>query len=140
MGATFGQTWSFPNVAPIKGYNSGTSPVVIVGGGYDACEDADTTTPSCSAPKGNKVFVIDADTGALVRSFDTDRSVAGDVTLIDRDFDGLVDHGYVADTGGNLYRVDFVDPFSLAPLAAASWAITKIASMNSSGFRKFLFA
>src|SRR5712692_4732817 len=133
-----GQTWSFPNVALIKG-NSSTSPVVVVGGGYDACEDADTTTPTCTTPKGNKVFVIDADTGALIKSFDTDRSVVGDVTLIDRDFDGLVDHGYVADTGGNLYRINFVDPFSLAPLASVNWTITKIAS-TSLGSRKFLFA
>lgn len=136
-----GQTWSTPNVAKIKSYNSGNNPVVIVGGGYDACEDADTSTPTCDTTtvKGNKVYIIDANTGALVATFNTDRSVAADVTLVDRDFDGLVDHAYAADTGGNLYRIDFVSPTTLAPLAAPSnWTITKIAYTTGGG-RKFLF-
>ncbi|MBX9811403.1 MAG: hypothetical protein K2Y16_07315 [Burkholderiales bacterium] len=133
-----GQTWSFPNVAKIKGFNSGNDPVIIIGGGYDTCEDSDTSLPSCSSAKGRKVYMINADTGALIASFDTDRSVAADVTLIDRDFDGLVDHAYVADTGGNLYRIDFVDA-ALALRAPAAWTITKIAQVQSGSGRKFLF-
>ena len=132
-----GQTWSFPNVARIRGFNSGNDPVLIMGGGYDACEDADTSTPSCGGAKGRKVYVINANDGALIRSFDTDRSVVGDVTLIDRDFDGLVDHAYVADTGGNLYRIDFVNPTTLVAFGATSgWTITKIA-FTTGGGRKF---
>ena len=83
--------------------------------------------------------MIDAASGALLASFDTLRSVAADVTLIDRDFDGLVDHAIVADTGGNLYRVDFVDPLTRAPLPAASWAIHHTARTAGAG-RKFQFA
>jgi len=44
----------------------------------------------------------------------------------------------VGDTGGNLYRIDFVDPATVAPRAPGSWTITKIASTTGSG-RKFLF-
>jgi Tfp pilus tip-associated adhesin PilY1 len=89
-------------------------------------------------------LVIDGNTGALVASFSTDRAVPGDVTLIDRDFDGFVDHAYAADTGGNLYRIDFVDPLTLAPRTTPStWTITKIARTNGPtdpfGGRKFLF-
>jgi type IV pilus assembly protein PilY1 len=138
-----GQTWSFPNVARIKGLNGGNDPVIVMGGGYDSCEDADTSAPSCGAgAKGKKVYVIDAATGGLLASFDTLRSVAADVTLIDRDFDGLVDHAFVADTGGNLYRVDFVDPLTQAPLAAGGWAIRHIARTNNpvAAGRKFQFA
>jgi Tfp pilus tip-associated adhesin PilY1 len=72
--------------------------------------------------------------------------VPSDVALIDRDLDGMVDHAYVADTGGNLYRIDFVDP-SVPPTpssplptrAPGAWTITKIAYTNG-GSRKFLFA
>ena len=136
-----GQTWSFPNVAKIKSF-SNTAPVIIVGGGYDACEDADTSAPSCGGAKGRKVYVINADTGALIRSFATERSVVADVTLVDRDFDGFVDHAYVADTGGNLYRIDFVNPTTLTPLAATTdWTITRIARTNvTAAGRKFQFA
>ncbi|MGH7186157.1 MAG: PilC/PilY family type IV pilus protein, partial [Pseudomonadota bacterium] len=139
-----GQTWSFPNVARIRGFNSGNDPVIVMGGGYDACDDADTSTPSCGSAgvKGKKVYVIDAGSGALLASFSTLRSVAADVTLVDRDFDGMVDHAIVADTGGNLYRIDFVDPATRLPLPAGSWAIYHIAQTNAAiaAGRKFQFA
>jgi type IV pilus assembly protein PilY1 len=135
-----GQTWSAPSVAHLKGYNGGNDPVIIMGGGYDACEDADTSAPSCGAAvKGKWVYVIDANSGNLLASFNTSRSVVADVTLVDRDFDGAVDHAFVADTGGNLYRIDFVNPATLQPLPAGSWTITHIARTNGAG-RKFLFA
>ncbi|HSN41397.1 MAG TPA: PilC/PilY family type IV pilus protein, partial [Burkholderiales bacterium] len=142
--SAIGQTWSTPNVAKIKGYNSGNDPVLVVGGGYDACEDEDTATPSCSSAKGRKVFVIDANTGAKVTTgfdgFTTDRSVSADVALVDRDFDGFPDAAYVVDLGGNLYRIDFVNQTTKAALAPADWTMTKIAHTESSGHRKFMFA
>ena len=135
-----GQTWSGANVGFAKGFNSGNDPIIVMGGGYDACEDADAQAPSCTVgtEKGAKVFVLNADTGAIIKTFNTDRAVPGDVTLVDRDFDGKADHAYVGDTGGNLYRIDFVDPATVAPRAPGSWTITKIASTTGSG-RKFLF-
>ncbi|HYC47129.1 MAG TPA: PilC/PilY family type IV pilus protein [Burkholderiales bacterium] len=134
-----GQTWSTPSLARVSGYDQGSSPVVVMGGGYDACEDADTPSPACGDAKGRRVFVIDARTGALLASFATLRSVAADIALVDRNFDGLVDHAYAADTGGNLYRVDFSDPKTLAALASPSWKITHIAATQGAG-RKFLWA
>lgn len=137
-----GQTWSFPNVASISGYDSGKSPVIIIGGGYDKCEDEDISKNACdlSKVKGNRVYIIDADNGKLIKEFATDRSVVGDVTLIDRNFDGYVDHAYAADVGGNMYRIDFVDPASQNPLADSAWKITKIAQTNVKGEgRKFMF-
>jgi len=134
-----GQTWSVPAVAFVKGYNSGTKPLVIVGGGYDSCEDTDNATTSCTATsKGNHVYIFDADTGALQKSFDTDRAVPADVTLIDRDFDGNVDFVYVVDTGGALYRIDLVDPTSMTALGPSLWTMSKIAATTGSS-RKFVF-
>src|SRR5262249_3704056 len=75
-----GQTWSTPNLAFVKGYST-TTPIVAVGGGYDPCEDANTSSPLCSSPKGNHVYVIDADTGNLLRTFDTERSVIADIAF-----------------------------------------------------------
>ena len=139
-----GQTWSVPNAAFIAGYptgaDAGKNPVLIVGGGWDNCEDSDAAVTTCTnASKGHKVYVIDADTGSVIKTFDTDGSVPADITLIDRDYDGKVDHGYVVDTRGNLYRIDFVDPTTLAVLGQAQWTMTKIArTLNTN--RKFLFA
>jgi type IV pilus assembly protein PilY1 len=135
-----GQTWSSANVDFIKSVNNGQDPIIVMGGGYDSCEDTDNATTTCSVgtEKGAHVYVINAATGAILQTFNTDRAVPGDVTLVDRDFDGAADHAYVGDTGGNIYRIDFVDPVSLAPVSAGSWTISKIAS-TSGGARKFLF-
>jgi type IV pilus assembly protein PilY1 len=140
-----GQTWSTPAVATTQGFNGGNDPLIVVGGGYDPCEDADTSAPSCGSAKGRKVYVLDANNGSILQTFDTLRSVAADVTLVDRNFDGHVDHGYVADLGGNLYRIDFVNPATLGPLSAGTWTMTHIArtndpATNPNAGRKFLFA
>lgn len=141
-----GQTWSTPAVATTQGYGGGNDPIIVVGGGYDSCEDADTRTPSCGSAKGRKVYILDADNGAILRTFDTLRSVPADVTLVDRNFDGHVDHGYVVDLGGNVYRIDFVDPATLGLLDKDSWTITHIArtnfpsTPNEFAGRKFHFA
>jgi Tfp pilus tip-associated adhesin PilY1 len=143
-----GQTWSIPSVAFVRGYSS-TAPVIITGGGYDACEDGNGTTYasiSCGSTKGNRVFVLDADTGTIVKTFTTDRAVASDVTLVDLDFDGKADHAYVLDTGGNLYRINFINPPThptapSATLTSTDWTIVKIARTNVvDAGRKFLFA
>ncbi|GCB06647.1 hypothetical protein PSUB009319_42780 [Ralstonia sp. SET104] len=124
-----GQTWSMPKVASqIKGYNG---PVLIVGGGYDGCEDANQVSPPCSSPKGAGVYVLDANTGALIQSFSTTRSVAAEIALLAVDTPGVADHAYAVDTGGNIYRIDFGSQVS-------NWTINRVAYTNGAG-RKFLF-
>jgi type IV pilus assembly protein PilY1 len=138
-----GQTWSGANVGFAKGYTDAAGnakPLIVLGGGYDTCEDADTNSPSCTVgtEKGAHVYVLDADTGAILGNvFNTDRAVAGDVTLVDVDFGGKADHAYAGDTGGNLYRIDFVNPDN-SPRAPNAWTMTKVASTSGAG-RKFLF-
>jgi type IV pilus assembly protein PilY1 len=144
--AQMGQTWSTPTVARIKGFSTDPNrPAVIVGGGYDTCEDQDAKpNTACTGAgytrRGNRVFVIDAETGSHLASFATDGSVPADITVVDRDFDGMVDHAYAADTTGGIYRIDFVDPGTLAPRAPAAWTITKIGQTDTLEARKFLFS
>lgn len=133
-----GQTWSTPSVAFIKGYKEGKDPVVVVGGGYDSCEDADSKAPACGNAKGGVIYVLDADTGAVLRSFATTRPVAADIAMVDIDNDAMPDYAYAADTGGGLYRVDFVDAGRNARSSSA-WSSRKVAG-TSGGGRKFLFA
>lgn len=136
-----GQTWSVPSVAQVRGYNSGTKPLVIVGGGYDSCEDANSPSPSCTGRKGGLVYVLDADTGAVVKTFGSGvitGSIAANVALISTQNNGLVDYAYAADTTGSIYRIDFSSPGGTA-LAVDDWSIRKVAS-TSGGGRKFLFA
>src|SRR4029077_15474080 len=71
-------------------------------------------------------------TGAQLAFFTTTRSVAADIALISVATPGMVDHAYVADTGGNVYRIDFKPNLS-------QWVMNRIAYTNGSG-REFLFA
>lgn len=136
-----GQTWSEPRLGRVRG---NANPVLIMGGGYD--DKAEDTSPPGTTTMGNAVFVIDAFTGALVKKFDTDRSVPADVSLVHMDSDNRVDRAYAVDTGGTIYRIDFekdatVGTTTSTSTAVADWGIYKLATLgNSSNPRKFFYA
>jgi len=140
-----GQTWSAAKTLFAPGYSSGTSPMIIMGGGYDTCEDANTCSPTTT--KGNKIYVLNADTGALLTTLTTttdgsiiQRGIIADVVIVPDSSTGLAKYAYAADLGGNVYRVD------IGTNAPANWTITKIASLgcattaSCSNNRKFMFA
>ena len=129
--AVLGQTWSEPRIARLRGH---PNPVLVMGAGYDpAAEDA---LVAGATTMGNAVLVLDAGTGELLRQLNTDRSVPASVTLLDADFDGSVDRAYAADTGGNVYRIDFETTAGSA--SPGDWSIQKFASLGSST-RKFFY-
>jgi type IV pilus assembly protein PilY1 len=127
-----GQTWSSPQIIKTNGYTdiSGPKPMLMISGGYDTCEDADPHTCT-SAAKGRSVYLLDANDGTLLREFTTDRPVVADAFLVPDGTTGLSKYAYVADLGGNIYRISGSTanlPFdSTLP---ASWTITKIASLG----------
>ena len=138
-----GQTWSTPRVLKALGYNDGAGtptalPMLILGGGYDTCEDADphecNTSPTDTTdptPTGNRIYVLDADTGAKVKEFTTARSVVADVAVITDDATGMAMWAYAADVGGNLYRISGVDANTqIADTPPANWTMTQIASLG----------
>ncbi|HWI83152.1 pilus assembly protein [Ramlibacter sp.] len=141
-----GQTWSSLKAFTTAGFESGTKPLMIFGGGYDACEDYDALSAgganhNCvSSSKGHYIYVVDADTGERIKTFDTEgtRGVIADVTLVRND-SGQVIYGYTADLGGNVYRLNFAG-------GRDDWTITRIASLGCAApgtctaNRKFMFA
>lgn len=143
--SVLGQTWSEPKVARIRG---SANPVIIMGAGYDSdAEDAldKTSLPTGTQTMGNAVLVMDAFTGALLKKFDTTRSVPADVALVDADFDGYVDRGYATDVGGNIYRIDFeltktVNGVGTLAKEPADWTAFKVASLATTySPRKFFY-
>lgn len=126
-----GQSWSKPVLANVR-YNGVIKRVMIVGGGYDTCyenprfvlnaanQGNDLNGQSCSnkpLAQGNAIYIIDAKTGALVwsatyNSNATDgkqymkHSIVSRISTLDRDADGLVDHLYFGDLGGQVFRAD----------------------------------
>lgn len=139
-----GQTWATPTAFTAAGYKSGTGKILAMGGGYDTCEDADPNTCTSSS-KGNKIYLLDADTGAVLQTFDTVRGVVGQVTMLSNS-NGQATYGYAADMGGNVYRISGVDAASaIGTTAPGSWTITPIASLgcdtasSCTANRKFLY-
>jgi len=95
---------------------------------------ATTTTRSM----GRAVMVIDALTGDLLwqagasvsGAFDDltvsgmDYSISSDIALIDTDFDGFKDTGYVGDNGGNMWRLNLID------IDPANWTVQHIGAIG----------
>lgn len=142
--AELGQTWSTPVPARVRAFGG---PVLIMGAGYDpAAEDAE---PQGAASMGRGIMVIDANNGQLLwqagpsptgASYNHSvpamtRSVAAEIAVLDRDFDGYADRLYAVDTGANIWRVDIDDP------DPSRWTVTRLAALGGSGAnaRKFLF-
>lgn len=137
-----GQTWSSAKPLRAAGYGSGNSPMLIMGGGYDKCEDSDPH--SCAStlnPIGNRVYVLDADTGAQLAEFSTDRAVVADVFVITDSVTGLAKWAYAVDLGANVYRISGGANTPIGNTAPGSWTFTKIASLGGTGAdaRKFFF-
>ncbi|WP_198335736.1 PilC/PilY family type IV pilus protein [Psychrobacter celer] len=128
-----GKVWSEPVSGKIKvgtGKNS-IKDVIIFGGGYDECyEDPtfklnspDNKFEDCNKKMadGNAVYIADAKTGDVIWSIsgrtsgasgkhiqvpEMKHSVVSKITTLDRDDDGMIDHLYFGDLGGQLFRVD----------------------------------
>ena len=108
-----GQTWSRPTITKVR-IGSEDKNVMIIGGGYDVSQDNKLVRAVDGV--GNAVYMFDADTGALLwhaSNADADLniselqySIPGRISVIDRDNDGYADHMYVADMGGQLFRMD----------------------------------
>ena len=142
-----GQTWSAAKVLKAESYKDGSAykPMLIMGGGYDVCDDGDPSTCT-SSTKGDGIYVLDAATGAYLTRLDTDRAVVADVFVVN-DSAGRAKWAYAADMAGNVYRIHGATANTeLGETAPASWQITKIASLGCDGGsscaekRKFMFA
>ncbi|MES2500303.1 MAG: pilus assembly protein PilY, partial [Pseudomonadota bacterium] len=134
-----GQTWSSPKVLKADGYSG---PMLIMGGGYNTCHDADPNTGCSASSKGNKVYLLDASTGALLKTFTTDSSVIADITVVADSATSPAKYAYVADLGGNVYRISGATANTpMGTTAPSSWTMTKIAAFGGTGAnnRKFMF-
>lgn len=108
-----GQTWSRPVVSKVK-IGSSTRNVLIFGGGYD--EDQDSKSVRSADNIGNAVYIVDADSGALLWTASNSGadlnlsemvySIPARIAVVDRDNDSLADHLYVTDMGGQVFRID----------------------------------
>lgn len=140
-----GQSWSKPVLANIR-YNGAIKRVMIVGGGYDMCYENPriTLNNSCftdGKAKGNAVYIVDASTGARLWwatdvGANTDNanmkhSIVSRISTLDRDADGLVDHLYFGDLGGQVFRADLNNASQVSSGHTSSFGVrvTRLANL-----------
>ena len=122
--ARLGQSWSKPTVTAID-INGEEKKVLVLGGGYDTNQDNAIERTKDSI--GNAIFIVEASNGNKIAEIsnnsnanyvmtDMEYGIPARVAVIDRDFDGLVDHLYAADMGGNLFRIDVYNGQPLSKL------------------------
>jgi len=117
-----GQSWSKPSIGWVN-WKGQRKLVMFVGGGYDERYESTSDYSSSGTDKGAGVYMFDAENGALLWwassnvAADTNsneetyvsnmtKSVVSQIKTIDRNSDGLIDHLYFGDLGGQLWRVD----------------------------------
>ena len=144
-----GHTWSTPVTGFVRGYvgEDGSlerpNPVLLMGGGSDACLDEDEPAlDPIDCQKGKFIYALDGKTGAVLRAFPTQAPVVADIEVIDFDYDGYIDFAYAADVAGRIYRLTFshvVDGLIDHSVALSSeewiWPEQPIAETNRAGLR-----
>jgi len=135
--AELGLTFSDPTVGTLDLNADGVrEPVVIFGGGYDRRYD-DEASGAPADPLGNAIYVVNAETGALVKKLthpDMLDSIAAAVAAVDTDGDDLLDRLYVGDLGGRVWRVD-IPRVTVAgsDLSVANWPVSLLADLGRHG-------
>lgn len=114
-----GQTWSTPTIARVN-INGATQNsqklVLIMGGGYDTAQDG---TGYAVDSVGNRIFMVDALSGALLWSAgpsgaDLNRTrmthgIPASITVLDLNSDGFSDRMYAGDMSAQLWRFDITN-------------------------------
>ena len=102
----------------------------VFGNGYNNTVDNDNDGANSDSTTGNAVlYIVDLETGNLIRKIDTGKGSSDDLTLnnypnglsepalVDFDGDSIVDFAYAGDLQGNLWKFDLTDT------DAASWSV-----------------
>ena len=151
-----GQTWSEPKLQKVL-WGCGTScdpkttpsdlkDVLFFTGGYDPVHD--TATSPTTGDKGAAIYMVDAETGALLWSAGKsghtlnltgmNNSIPGDLTVADINGDGAADIIFAIDIQGHVWRMDIDSENTSASNFATGGEIADLSDTSSaSTFRRF---
>lgn len=145
--AELAQTWSKPVLTKIiNPADSKETNVLIFGGGYDLQQD-DVSTRTADTI-GRAIFIVNADTGALIWRGGGDisadeifpamnYSIPSDPSVIDLNGDGFVDQIYIGDMGGQVWRFDVDNNASFVSNLVTGGVIADLAGTEQADNRRF---
>lgn len=142
-----GQTWSEPVKTKVN-FDGTIYDVLIFAGGYDT--DQDTVSTRTADDIGNAIYIINAETGALLWSggnsntynetfSDMDYSIPSNINVLDINRDGLADQMYVGDMGGQIWRFDINNEATLLNKFVDGGVIADLSDGTEAGNRRFYY-
>lgn len=145
-----GQSWGRAVPARIT-VNGAARSVIVLSGGYDIKQDLEDVPTADSM--GRAVFIVDANTGERIwwggknpgdGNGNPDLAIAtmqysipGTPTVVDLDGDGLSDRIYVADVGGQIFRIDLNPANTGAANLATATRIAMLGGATLANARRF---
>jgi type IV pilus assembly protein PilY1 len=153
-----GQSWSSttPTRIDVQGATQNANKLVLViGGGYDAGQDATATSTDTA---GNSIYIVDTVSGDLLwhgtnsggdQNFSTanwsmDYSIPADIRVLDLNGDGFADRMYAGDMGGQIWRFDIQNGVSSAILVnggvIAQFGAAGLTTPTVADTRRFYYA
>jgi len=128
-----GETWSDPAIGKVRMSGGGEKWVAFVGGGYDTSNNNAT---------GKVFYVIDLTDGTKLweyynNSNSDDRqymnfSLAASPAIVDLDNDGYIDHVYIGDVGGQLWKFDVSVPGTVSSGVVTNWTGKRVFAASPS--------
>jgi len=123
-----GETWSEPVIGKVEMDDGTERYIAVVGGGYDTAQNNAT---------GKAIFVIDVATGQKLWEYSNpgtaldDRqymnfSFATGPTAVDLDQDGNIDKGYIADVGGQVWKLNLKGPAKISGGLVTNWTAKRL--------------
>ena len=139
-----GQTWSDMTIAKVK-FNNEVRFVLFFTGGYDTNQDSNTTSEADSV--GNAIYMVDAETGALLWTASNTgedlnissmiNSMPASISAVDITGDGFINYLFAADTGGRVFRIDLNPKNTGAGDFAQGGMIASLAGTTAASNRRF---
>ncbi|OBY74284.1 PilC/PilY family type IV pilus protein [Acinetobacter gyllenbergii] len=142
-----GQSWSKPTIAWVN-WQGQRKLVMFVGGGYDPRYEADINYSPSGTDQGAGVYMFDADNGDLLwwasanagsnstnktYNKDLNRSVVSSIKTVDRNSDGIADHLYFGDLGGQVWRIDLSSSTNAGKTGGDNFATRAVRLLDMSG-------
>ena len=138
-----GQTWSQPTLAQIV-LGGDRVPVLIFGGGYSPADHDPVGTVSTGDAVGNAIYIVNAfngehiwsvsRSGETVAHADMKWAISSAPSVVDINFDGVIDYIYTADLGGQVFRIDLnSENTGTGDLAKRVVTLAKLGTSNAAG-------
>ncbi len=109
--ASMGYSFAAPVIYNVRTSSNTVTPAVILSNGYESNWDDVATGGQKATAKDSALYIVNADTGALIKKITLPTASTGlsSPAGVDVGQDGILDYVYAGDVNGKLWRFDLTD-------------------------------